>query len=358
MAPNVGTYDISQLLETRFDSVSVIDFGMDTLAETVQRDLDAHNAIVNEMVRELAEPTTDRLRTYGSGETGEMVEVDEFGRSETQVSAPGSNVSFPLRLFQYGVGWTKKYMERATVRDVALQTNAAQKAHLRRLRYDIKRAIFPATNFTYNDHLIDRVDLSIKRLVNADSAVIPEGPDGSTFTASSHTHYNGSSSLDTTAADALITDLIEHGHGGKVMIAVHYSDAAGWEGLTGFVRATPVYISENAYNVATTSARAELGNQYNRLVGYYGAAEVWVKPWGVDNYPFAWDANNPDKPLAFRQRNVAAPLQGLRVAAELDTYPLYAKYFEAEFGFGVWTRTNGVVLKTDNATYADPTLTQ
>jgi hypothetical protein len=358
MAPQVGTYDISQLLDTRFDSVSAIEFGMDTLAETVQRDLDAHNAVVNEMVRELAEPTTDRLRTYGTGATGEMIEVDEFGRSETQTSAPGSNVSFPLRLFQYGIGWTKKYMERATVRDIALQTNAAQKAHLRRLRYDIKRALFFSANYTYNDHLVDRVNLSVKRLVNADSATIPDGPDGGTFTASSHTHYNGASSLDTTAADALITDLIEHGHGSNVMIAINFADVGGWEGLSGFVKATPVYVATNAYNVATTAARTDPANQYNRLVGYYGGAAVWVKPWGIDNYPFAWDAGAADKPLAFRQRNVAAPLQGLRVAAELDTYPLYAKYFEAEFGFGVWTRTNGVVLKTDNATYADPTITQ
>lgn len=358
MAPQVGTYDISQLLDTRFDSVSVIEFGMDTLAETVQRDLDAHNTVVNEMVRELSEPTTDRLRTYGTGATGEMIEVDEFGRSETQTSAPGSNVAFPLRLFQYGIGWTKKYMERATVRDIALQTNAAQKAHIRRMRYDIKRALFLSTNYTYTDHLIDKVALAVKRLVNADSATIPDGPDGGTFTASSHTHYNGSSSLDTTAVDAQITDLIEHGHGASVMIAIHYSDAAAWEALTGFVKATPVYIAQNAYNVATTSARTDLGNQYNRFVGHYGAAAVWVKPWAVDNYPFAWDSGTGDKPLAFRQRAVAAPLQGLRVASELDTYPLYAKFFEAEFGFGVWTRTNGVVLKTDNSSYSDPTLTQ
>lgn len=358
MPPQVGTYDIATLLETRFDSQSAIDFGLDTLAEVVQRDVDAHNAVVREMVIELAEPSTDRLRTYGTGVSGEMIEVDEFGRSETQVAAPGSNVAFPLRLFQYGVGWTRKYMERATVRDIALQTAAAQKAHLRRIRYDIKRALFLSSNYTYNDHLIDRVNLAVKRLVNADSATIPEGPDGSTFDAATHTHYNANATLTTTAVDTSITDLLEHGHGGRVMAAINYVDVASWTALTGFVPAQAAYVDIPASSLTVPRQRTDLGSQYNRLVGYYGAAEVWVKPWAIANYVFIWDAASGDKPLVFRQRNVADALQGLRVAAELETYPLYAKYFEAEFGFGVWTRTNGVVLRYNNGSYADPTLTQ
>ncbi len=61
------------------------------------------------------------------------------------------------------------------------------------------------------------------------------------------------------------------------------------------------------------------------------------------------------KPLAFRQRE-AASLQGLRIAAQLDTHPLYAQYMEAEFGVGVWTRTNGAVLYFGGASYTDPTI--
>jgi hypothetical protein len=287
-----------------------------------------------------------------------MVEVDEYGRSETQVTTTGSTVNFPLRLFQHSIGWTRKYMERATVRDIAVQTAGAQKAHLKRLRYDIKRALFLSSNYTYSDHLVDRVSLSVKRLVNADSAAIPDGPDGGSFTASSHTHYNANATLTTTALDAAISDLVEHGHGSRVVAVVNYADAASFTALTGFVSATPTYIQAPAYNVATTTARTDLGNQYDRLLGYYNAAEVWVKPWGIANYVFLYDADDPGKPLMFRQRNVAGPLQGLRLAAELDTYPLYSKFFEAEFGFGVWTRTNGVVLRYNDASYADPTITQ
>ena len=36
----------------------------------------------------------------------------------------------------------------------------------------------------------------------------------------------------------------------------------------------------------------------------------------------------PQKPVAFRQRTQTS-VQGLRIAAELDTFPLHARYLEA-----------------------------
>jgi hypothetical protein len=94
----------------------------------------------------------------------------------------------------------------------------------------------------------------------------------------------------------------------------------------------------------------------NRAIGIFEGAEIQVKPWAIANYVFAWDAADPNKPLAYRQRTATA-LQGLRIAAENGDYPLYARQMEAEFGVGVWTRTNGSVLYFANATYADPSIT-
>jgi hypothetical protein len=232
----------------------------------------------------------------------------------------------------------------------------AQQAHKKAIRRDIKKAIFGSANYTFNDFLINNVALGVKRFLNADSAAIPTAPDGTTFTASSHTHYDGAASLTTTVLTNAITDLIEHGHGGKVMVAVNYVDAATFTALTGFVPALPSYVQIPAYNVNVPAARSDLGNQYNRLLGYYGAAEVWVKPWAIANYFFVWDADSAaGKPLAFRQRN-STTLQGLRLAAELPNYPLYAKYWEAEYGIGALTRTNGVAVYFANGTYAVPTI--
>ncbi len=77
-----------------------------------------------------------------------------------------------------------------------------------------------------------------------------------------------------------------------------------------------------------------------------------IKPWVPTNYAYAWDVNGP-KPLAFRQRDSSA-LQGLRIPAQFSSFPLHAQYIHAEFGIGVWTRTNGAILRFNNGTYADP----
>lgn len=354
MAPQVGTYDLASLLAVRFQSVNA--FGVNTVIDVLEADLAAHNAIVQEMITELATPTTDTQGVYGTGASGEMVEVDEFGRSMTQKSAPGSTVAWPLRLFQYGVGWTAKFMETATPADLAQQQLSAEEAHMKAMRRDIKRAIFGSSNYTFNDFLINNVALGVKRFVNADGATIPDGPDGSTFNGATHTHYDANATLTTAVVDAAITDLIEHGHGARPRIAIHYSNASLWTALTGFVAAVPNYIQTPAYNVTIPATRTDLGNQYNRLLGYYGAAEVWVKPWTIAGYFFLYDSASTQKPLAFRQRN-ATTLQGLKLAAELPAYPLYAKYYEAEFGFGALTRTNGVVVQHTNGTYQNPTIT-
>lgn len=354
MAPQVGTYTLADLLAVRFQSVN--EFGMNTVVQVLEADRAAHNAIVNDMMAELAITTTDTQAVYGTGSTGEMIEVDEFGRSETQKAAPGSTVAFPLRKYQFAAGWTMDFLEEATPADLAQRQLDAEKAHLKTIRRDIKRAIFGATNYTFSDYLVNNVSLGVKRFVNADSAAIPDAPDGSTFTASSHTHYDGASSLTTTVLTNAITDLIEHGHGGKVMVAVNYADAASFTALTGFVAAVPQYVQVPAYNVTIPTARTDLGNQYNRLLGYYGAAEVWVKPWAIANYFFVWDGASSQKPLAFRQPTNPNK-QGLYLAATLNTYPFNADYYEAKFGVGVLTRTNGVVVEFDNASYSSPTIT-
>lgn len=353
MPAQVGTYSIQDLLAVRYQSVN--EFGENTVVQVLQADLAAHNAVVTEMMQQMCEFTTDTQGIYGTGATGEMIEVDEFGRSETQKVATGSTVGYPLRLFQYATGWTRKYLQSATPADLAQKQLAAQTAHKLRLRKDIQRALFFSANYTFNDFLINNVALGVKRLVNADSASIPQAPDGSTFDASTHTHYVGASSLTTTVLTTGINNLIEHGHGARPMIAVHNQDATTVSNLTGFVPAQPVYLEQinNTTNVPRT--RTDLNQMYNRLLGYYNGAEVWVKPWAIQNYLFIWDAGSAMKPLAFRQR-AANTLQGLQIAAELEAYPLYAEYYEAEHGVAVHTRTNGVAIRFNNASYADPTI--
>lgn len=355
MTTNTGTYDIDSLINSGLKT-SAVDFGLDRLAEILTKDLAAWNATVLDMVADMCDVTTDRERASGASSGGDMQQVDEYGLASTQRIVPGGNVAFPLYLFQYNLGWTAKYLEIAPASALASQQLAAQKAHWREVVRQIKKAIYPSANFSVRDNLIDKVLLPVKRFVNADGDPIPDGPNGETFDGATHTHYNANNGWDATALTAAINSVIEHGHGGNVKVAINKADETAVRGLTGFVAyvdprlAVPVY---SATGIPTQ--RLDISRLDNRAIGIFGGAEVWVKSWILDNYPVIWDADAAEKPLAFRQRNQTS-VQGLRIAFENADYPLYAKDMEAEFGIGVWTRTNGFVHYTGGASYVSPTI--
>ena len=201
--------------------------------------------------------------------------------------------------------------------------------------------------------MVDGVDLAVKRLVNADSANIPEGPNGETFDGATHTHYIGEASLTAVFVQAAIDNLVEHGHGQMVKIAISKTDEAAFRLLTGFTAYPDPRIIYRATD--TPGQTVDITRLDNRAIGIFGGAEVWVKSWMPANYLFVWDAGS-EPPLMVRTRE-NANLTGLRIAATNSMFPLYAQYMQDDFGVGVWNRTNGVVLYFANATYTDPTIT-
>lgn len=351
MALRIGVSDIGSLLAAR--NTSVAEFGLENITPVLQRELEVHNALMVDMVSSFAEVTTDRQRVYGAAQGGSMVEVDEYGASPTQRGRGGSTVGFPLRKFQYNIGWTQDWFLQKTPADMAENTLAAEKAHRQAVVREIKRAIYGSANYTYIDHLTDNVSLSVKAFLNADGAAIPSGPNGEVFVPASHTHYDGEASLTAAFLTALINNVVEHGHGGMVKIAISRTDEAAVRALSGFTAyADPRLVYGATDHTATT---VDITRLDNRAIGIFGAAEVWVKPWAIANYIFCWDEAGP-KPLAFRQRSNAA-VQGLVVASQFDSHPLHAQFMEAYFGVGVWQRSQGAVLMFSNATYANPTIT-
>lgn len=346
-----GTHDLSTLLAARDQSAA--EFGLDNIIPIINRELAAHNQIVAMLLRDLAGYTTDRQRKYGTSIAGDMYEVDEYGRAPTQVAKPGATVGFPLKLFQYSIGWTQKWFDTKTPADMAIAVQAGERAHLRMYSREIKRAFMLSSNYTWNDFLVDGIDLAVKRLVNADSAAIPEGPNGEVFDASTHTHYIGEASLTAAFLTALINDVVEHGHGQRVMVAISKTDEAAVRALTGFVAYVDPRLVVQASDVPGT--RLDITRLDNRAIGIFAGAEVWVKSWMPANYIFAWDAGS-EPPLVIRQRS-ATSQQGLRLAGTNSAFPLYAQYIEAEFGVAVFNRTNGAVLYFASGTYSDPTIT-
>ncbi len=356
MPLKTGTHDVSSLFAARLSAIP--DFSRQNLAkiaELVNAELAAHNGVMLDMVSDLADVSTERWSTYGSIQGGSMVEVDEYGAAPTQKEVPGESLGFPLRKFQYNLGWTQTWMDIHKPLDMAVAIAGAEGAHRKRVAWDIKNALLQSANYSFNDHLVDNVLLGgtngIKRLLNADSTTIPVGPNGEEFVGSTHTHYVGEASYTAAFLETEILNVTEHGHSQDVRVYINRAQEAATIGFTGFVAYVDArIINQTAAQVAQKAldVRAPIDN---RAIGIFKGAEVWVKPWVPANYVFVFDAAGP-KPLRFRQREQAT-LQGLRVVAENRDYPLIAQFMEAEYGISVWNRTNGTVLYIANATYAD-----
>jgi hypothetical protein len=353
--PTSGTFTISDLQAV--NDVSILEFGEETIAEVVQRDLQRFNAQVDAALSLLADPITDkadRLARYGTSVNGDMVELDEMGRPAAKKSKPGVNVGFPLRKYGFAAGFTRDYMLQRTPADVAVVVTTAQKAYWRRIRLEIQRALHLSANYTFVDRFVDDVSLPVKRLVNADSAEIPDGPNGETFTAASHTHYDANNGWDNTALTTSIANLTEHGHTDNVVMAINKADESAVRALASFEAYLDPRVTHNtAANEA--QSRLQMSNTGDRAIGIFGDAEVWVKPWAIDNYAIIFASGDAGKPLKFRQHN-APGMRGLRLAATIDDYPLRADIFEAYLGFGVWTRTNGVIHYAGGASWTDATI--
>jgi hypothetical protein len=350
MAKVTGTYDVSSLLAAV--NTSAVEFGVDNVAAILAADNAAFSEQVQDALSDLATTSTDRQRVVGTSIGGDMMEVDEYGQGPTQKDIPSYFVGFPLRKFQFPIGWTVQWEKNASAADYAIRNAAAQAADLRRTRYELQRVIFTPTNYTFLDHLVDKASLSVKAALNADSQNIANGPNGETFDGATHTHYDGSATLTAAAISAQINDIAEHRNGALIRIYINQADATAFSALTGFVPLQVPYVTLNqAANQATT--RLDIGRLDNRQIGWFGAAEVWTKPWAVANYSVAADVAAPQKPLV---RRVEKADRGLHVAAQVDIHPLRANYAEHFYGFGVWNRSAIHVLKFNNATYSAPTL--
>lgn len=350
----VGTYTIADLLAVKFQSLKA--FGLNTIAEVVQRELALHNDLVNEMVGGLCEVTSDAQRIYGTSLDGTMVKVDEFGRAPTVKQDFGDTVGFPLERLMYAIGWTADWFEKKTPADLALVIRNSEMAHKREIISQIKKSLFLSSNYSIRDYLVDYITLSVKRLANADSAKIPNGPYGITFDGSTHTHYTGAASLTATNLRALIANVMEHGYGSDLKVCFNFADEATIRAITGFTAYVDSRIISPKTTADTPGVRLSYDNIYDRAIGLFEGAEIVIKPWVPAFYAFCSAFGEAAKPLCFRQQTSAA-LQGLRIPATFEAFPLHAEYMQAEFGVGVWTRTNGAVLYFNNAAYADPTIT-
>ncbi len=360
MALQTGTHTIADLAQNQIATTTVQEFGLENLNEAIQADLEMHNRRIDEMLSELVEQNDERSTIYGTNAQGEAVQKDEYTRAPTQKITGGSKVEFPLDGYEYGIGWTAEYLRAASVQDMAKGTISARQAHVRQIAKDLRTALFSPTNTTWTDRLYDSMELAVKRLVNGDSLPIPNGPNGETFDAATHTHYDAIdwAAANVAARDAFvrgqITDVVEHGHGADLRVFINRAQETDFRGLDGF---EPLTLATMVYRGTDTAAGPALDVTKidNRQIGYYDGIPVWTKPWVPPLYDLIFASGDPMKTLRMRQ-SPRHP-RGLFIAADIIVHPLQARYMNFYHGFGVHNRTNGAVGYLGGGTYTAPTFT-
>ena len=357
-------YGTSGVLDSlaAFDAQTVFDFGEDRLFDEFQRSLDAHNALVRDMVAPLVEFTNDRVRRYGANATLTMTEADEYTRADAQKVPPaGYNLGFPLKPFQISLQWTRKFLKVATVGELRAQMVQVQRADISNVRAQVQTALFKSTNNTaYVDRMIDGITIPLRALYNADSQSIPDDEYGNTFNAATHTHYLGTASFVAADVESALNTVIEHGVTGQLRIYINRAQEAAVIAMANFDPLPLPMLSPGGGSTADVVNAPAIRpfDVYNRMIGVWnGAVEVWVKSWVPASYVAVIEDDPSRRVLAFRTRPGSAGLGDLRLAAEDEKYPLRASTSEREFGISVWGRDQGAVLYTANATYAIPAFT-
>jgi hypothetical protein len=336
-------------------SVSPVELGLDTIAASLTADLAIHNRIMADVMTIYGSPTAERRRRYGVAGQLEFLKADEFTRSHTQKVITGSEVEFPMDGFQAAIGWTAMFFKNKSVADLAQTQVAAKIGHSLAVRRELQRAIYGATNYTVADYRVDSVNLDIKRFLNADGAIIPLGPNGEVFNPATHTHYIFSDGLTNVSAHALVDTVVEHHQDGTPVVFISSADEAAWRLLADF---KPFVDSRLTLPITTSTPTTRLDpfRTNDRQIGLFGAAIVWVKPWGISNYAACMDIAVAGKPVAIRTRD-GGPIR-LEAVATNVLFPIQADYMESEFGMGVWTRTNGAILyhAAGAVAYVTPTI--
>lgn len=363
MAKNYGTLQLLDELAT-IDNANVLTYGEDRLYEHIADLLRAHNDMTQDIFGLLVGQTKDNVRRFGADVvSGEMVEVDEFGAADVQkTQVAGYDIGFPLREYQYAIGWTRKYFETHTPADIAKEFIAAKTADVRNLKRRALMALFRATNYNFIDRLTNSQTLPVKALQNADSTTIPVDPFGNTFNGATHTHLVGSAAVTAANITALVNNIVEHGvQGGVVRLFINRAQEPTVRGFTSnFTALQPPSLERGPGSTATFISGDPRDTPYlidDRLIGIWdGFVEVWVKPWVPTNYYLAilvGGAN--DDVLQLRTRNIAG-YGNYRMVYEHEHYPLRAQHFEREFGVGVWNRLGAAILYGGGGSYVQPTI--
>lgn len=353
-----GTLSIIDLLKSNFQE-TVTQYDESRLADNLRAAYEYHNSLMQWFMDELADTGTEKELVFGTNDDMSMEEYDEFGRPHAMKIAYGVRVGFPLRKYGRTLQWTEDYMSEVSVAEFTNQYLGILKADRQRVVNEAMRALFTPTNYDWEDRnvaLRTVVPIPVKALINADSSRLPSAPNGTTFDTSTHTHYLGTASLVAADITGLIDTVAEHYSAGTLELAINRAQFATLKTFTSNFIAFPFGgITPSDNTARALGGRQSTMNSQDQEVGMWDDVPVWTRKWVPANYMVAYIRGTGTKVLMKRVKPNANT--DLRIVAEDAHYPLRARSYAREFGFGVRERTGAAILRTNNSTYAAPVIT-
>jgi len=360
-----GTLQISDSLATLLNAEgrTVNEFGIAETWALVQKDLSYHNDLVNQqLIPSFCYRTDATEMVYGGQADMTVEEIDEYGRPDTQKNQFATTLGFKLSSYGRSVGWTWDLFQEIGAAEFAEQYVALRDADIKGIKYNIMQRFFdPTNNLTYQDVKIDNKQLRLRAFINADGEQVMTGPQSQTFDPTTHTHFMGTASFGAADVTALITNVLEHGRKGKLKLYINLAQDATIRTFTGPNQFSALVDSRIRQPLTASFANTgylDLDTPEDRMIGIFGAAEVWVKPWVPAGYIACVDEGaGKMKPLVYRTRkNGALSDFGPRGKVRSEAFPLYAETMARDYGISVWQRHMVAVLDTTHSSYTAPTI--
>jgi hypothetical protein len=337
-----------------------------TYAEIIQ-DISAAVQLFNQSIAQselagLMSPTADAAIEYGQGAGNSFEDATEYAQGDAQRSQTSGHM-LPLRLVDYKMGWTSRWLEEARRAQIDNDINAMLDAARDVFEKRVLTRLFKLEPETGVGYGLGSAGIS-PGFADAGTpsgtvAFVPRPylQRAAAFTAS-HNHYMRLDGITQANLESAVKNLWEHGYDQVFDLLISMADVTSWTNttnVTGF-KARPdlllQYGQDTTLGLVDQSYIGVIGTAYGS-VRVRASARIPTGYWGVFKSFGALDVRNP---IAVRFN----PMRGfgLRLTVNnVDRYPLAGSIGEMAFGVGVRDRIAAVLVENDSSgSYASPTI--
>lgn len=339
----------------------ILTIDVSSLNEQIQGRLSRLASRVDELLGGISQPVASEGKMIDvTAVSTAMEKVGEFNKVSGHADRQAVELNFPLWKFQRATGWTYDFLRLASVEDFRKAFLDAEYAYISSINEEIKAAVYNNVRREFTDKFgkSQRTGLIGRPFWNADGMTIPPSQNGATFTAGSHTHYNGTSGSSVSVYDIdtlLINNVVEHGD--MFGIALYVPSALKQTLLSISSTKFLEVLRPNTLYSTAANRDAEVDNldsdPDNKLIGHWDGFPVFSRSWCPANTIACFATGAREKPLGVRRDGNLTPLAGQNADNILT-----AQDWLAYFGMAVNNRSAGAVLDTAHQTnYTAPTLT-